>query len=60
MKHVRHLELDSILDDLLGKRAAEQQHFLEDQRSGPNFFRGVIIALPISLSLWGLALYLIL
>lgn len=60
MKHVRNLEPDSSLDDLLAKPAAEKHHILEDRRAGPNFLRGVIIALPVSMSLWALVFYLLL
>lgn len=59
MKHVRQLEPDTTLDDLLGKRAADQRFLHEDHRAGPSFFRGVIIALPVSLSFWALVSYLI-
>ncbi len=59
MKHIRQLEPNTTLNDLLDKRAANQQYLQEDHRAGLNFFRGTIIALPISLSLWALALYLI-
>lgn len=59
MKHIRHLEPDTTLDELLGKRAKDQRCFQEEHRAGPNFFRGVIIALPISLSFWALVFYLV-
>lgn len=59
MKHIRHVEPDTTLDDLLAKRIAEKRFLQEDHRAGPNFIRGVIIALPISLSLWTLVLYLV-
>lgn len=39
MKHVRHFELDTTLDDLREKRAANQKHLDDDHRAGPNFFR---------------------
>lgn len=58
MKHVRHLELDTTLDEFLDKRAADQEYLNEEHRTGPRFFRGVIIALPLSLSFWALVLYL--
>lgn len=57
MKHVRNLEPVNSLDDLLAKRDAEKHHLSEDHQAGPNFFRGVIIALPVSMSLWALVLY---
>ncbi len=60
MKHVRNLEPENSLVDLPAKRAAEKHHLSEDYRAGPNSFRGAIIALPLSLSLWASVLYLVL
>lgn len=60
MKHVRQLEPDSTLDDLLNKRATDQHRLSEEYRAGPNFLRGVIIALPVSMSFWAVVLYLVL
>ncbi len=48
MKHVRSLEVDQPLDELLAKRA----FLAKEQEAGPNLFRGLIIALVISISFW--------
>ncbi len=52
MKHIRSLEVDQPLDELLNKRAAERAFLAEEEIAGPNFFRGLIIALVISLAFW--------
>lgn len=54
MKHVRHIEVDQPLDSLLAKRAVAKAELAEINKSGPRFFRGLIIALTASLSLWAL------
>ncbi len=51
MKHIS-LEVDQPLDELLNKRATERACLAEEENAGPNFFRGLIIALVISLAFW--------
>lgn len=52
MKHIRSLEVDQPLDELLAKRA----FLAEEENAGPNFFRGLTIALVISLAFWAAVL----
>lgn len=52
MKHIRSLEVDQPLDELLNKRAAERAFLTKEENAGPHFFRGLIIALVISLAFW--------
>lgn len=59
MKHVRDLEVDQPLDELIRKHTAEKAFLSGERQAGPNFFRGVIIALPISLSFWAAVFHLI-
>ncbi len=50
MKHIRSLDVDQPLDELLRRQTAERAYLAEEQYAGPNFFRGLIVALAISLS----------
>ncbi len=52
MKHIRSLEVDQPLDELLAKRA----FLAEEENAGTNFFRGLTIALVISLAFWAAVL----
>lgn len=56
MKHIRSLEVDQPLDELLDKRAAERAFLTEEQNAGLNLFRGLIIALIASLAFWAAVL----
>ena len=52
MKHIRSLEVDRPLDELLDKRAAERAYLAEEKNTELSLFRGLIIALVISLAFW--------
>ena len=52
MKHIRSLEADQPLDELLEKRAAERAYLAEEENVELNPVRGLIIALAISLVFW--------
>ena len=52
MKHIRSLEVDRPLDELLDKRAAERAYLAEEKTAELSLFRGLIIALVISLAFW--------
>ncbi len=56
MKHIRSIEVDQPLNELLNKRAAERAYLAEDQNAELKLFRGLIIALVISLSFWAAVL----
>lgn len=56
MKHIRSLEVDQPLDELLAKRAAERAFLAEEENAGTNFFRGLTIALVISIAFWAAVL----
>lgn len=60
MKHIRSLEVDQPLNELLDERAAERAALAEDKNAGSNFFRGLIIALAISLAFWAAVLSVLL
>ncbi len=52
MKHIRNLEYDQPLDELIRKRVAERAFSTDESNAGLNFMRGLIIALAISLSFY--------
>ena len=52
MKHIRSIEVDQPLNELLHKRAAEKAFLVDERSAGPTFIRGLIVGLAFSLSFY--------
>jgi len=54
MEYIRHrnLEVGQPIDEFVHRRAVAKALLIEERKAGPDFFRGLIIGLAISLTLY--------